>query len=358
MAGKALPSFADFVTATNEKVVTSPKDIISDAVLRTYTIKDMLRGKSDALIVQSGSQITDRTQLVAGTQFNFYDPNEVQTPAIEDVMTKLTAQWRFCKDAWAWTDQEIMLNEGDKYIQYKSLRDSKRMACTISLYNGMEAALWATPDVNTMETSGTGGRPYSIPAFITETGAAPAGFTVIQGVNPTTFPKWKNQVSNYAFAAIDTTLPTALEAIWRKCKFESPDTKDSYFKETKFNKFKVYTNLDGWQNYVRLTRNANDRAVGGGTFDLGAFVDSPVFGGIPVNWIEQLDSAGYSTGQPRFFFCNFEYLQPVFHSERFLHETDPINGGQSQPYSWVVYKDCWYNLFCRSRYRQGIVVPV
>jgi hypothetical protein len=40
-----------------------------------------------------------------------------------------------------------------------------------------------------------------------------------------------------------------------------------------------------------------------------------------------------------------------------MYETDPMNGGVGQPYTWVVYKDSWYNLFCRSRRRQGILVP-
>lgn len=359
MAGKNLFSFADFVTATNEHVVTPPKDIISDAVLHTYAVKDMLRGKGESEVVKSGTKLTDRIQLQTGTQFGFYDPNEVFSPSIEDVLTKIESPWRFAKDCWGFTDHETMLNEGDRLVQYKSLRDSKRQASTISLYNGIENALWATPDTNTMESqTNTGGRPYSIRAFVTEDGNAPSGFTTIQQVNPTTFPKWKNQVQNYAYASIDSTLPTALEALWRKCKFESPDNKDSYFKETKFNKFKVYTNLDGWQNYVRLTRNANDRAVSGGGPDLGFATENPVFGGIPVCWIEALDSVGYSTGQPRYFFLNYEFMYPVFHSERYMHETNPINGGVGQPYSWVVYKDCWYNLFCRSRYRQGIAVPV
>ena len=360
MAGKALASFADFVTATNERVLTDPKDIISDAVSRTYAIRDMLKGKGESDVVKSGATITERIQLSATTQFGFYDPNEQFTPSVEDVLTKTSLNWRFAKDAWAWTDHELKLNEGDRLTQFKNLRDSKRMACTISLYNGMEAALWATPDASTMESSGTGGRPYSIRAFLTEDGNAPAGFSTLMGVDPTAANKsrWKNQVANYAYGSIDSTLPAALEAIWRKCKFESPDSKDNYFRETKFNKFKIYTNMDGWQTYVRLTRNANDRAMSSKGPDLGAFVDAPMFGGIPLSWIEALDGVGYPIGQPRFFFVNFEYLYPIFHSERYMYETDPINGGHTQPYSWVVYKDCWYNLFCRSRYRQGMVVPV
>jgi hypothetical protein len=359
MAAKALPDFQDFVKATNERVVTAPKDILSDAVNRTYTLADMVKGRGFDEVVQNGSKITDRVQLKTSTQFGFYGPNDQFTPVIEDVMSKIECQWRFAKDAWSWTDHEVKLNEGDRLIQFKSLRDSKRQAATISLWNGMEQALWATPDTTLMESASVAvGRPYSIRAFITEDGLAPSGFTTVMQVDPAIEQRWRNQVSNYAAASLDSTLVTAFEGMWRKVRFEKPSGMEEYWKDTKFNKQRIYTSLDGWTNYVRLTRGGNDNSVRQGRPDLGAFVEDPTFGGIPVKWIEALDAVGYAIGQPRYFFVNFEFLFPVFHSERYMWETDPIHGGHTQPYSWVVYKDCWYNLFCRSRYRQGILVPV
>ncbi len=357
MAGKALASFADFVSATNEKVLTPPKDILSDAVARSYTLADVLKGRGVDEVVQAGSEITDRIQLASGTGFSFYDPNEQFTPQIEDTLTKIRCPWRFAKDYWAWTDHEVQLNAGDRLVQWKNLRDSKRQASRISLFNGLEAAIWATPNNTTMESlTVTGGRPYSIRAFITEDGLAPAGFTTVMQVNPTTSTRWRNQVSNYTAANMDGTLISAFEEIWRQTKFESPETKDAYFRETKFKKFKIYTNLDGWKAAVRLLRQTNDRNYPQN--DLGYATDDPMFGRIPIVRVDALDAVGYTTGQPRFFFVNYEYLFPIFHSERYMYETDPINGGHTQPYSWVVYTDCWYNWFCRSRYRQGIVVPV
>lgn len=359
MAGKALVSFADFLTATNERVIAAPKDIISDAVNNTYVLADMVKGKGADQVVQAGAFITDRLQLVAGSQFEFYQPNQQFQPVIEDTLSKIRADWRFAKDAWAWTDHELELNEGDRLVQFKSLRDSKRQASTVSLYNGMEAAMWATPDTTTMESS-TGTRPYSIRAFVTENGNAPSGFTTIMGIDPTAIGKsrWVNQVENYIAASMDSTLIPAFERMWADLKFERPDTKENYFRETKWNKFKIYTNTDGWANYVRLTRLSNDTAMKGNKPDLGYAVEDAMFGGIPVSRITALNGVGYSTGQPRFFWLNYEFLFPVFHSKRYMYETDPIFGGAAQPFSWVVYKDCWYNLFCRSRYRQGIVVPV
>lgn len=358
MAGKAIATFQDWVKATNERVLTPPKDIISDAVLHTYTIADALKGRGNDEVVQGGSSITDRIQLVAGSQFGFYDPNDQFTPAIEDTLSKIQCPWRFAKDLWAWTDHEVKLNQGDRLIQWKSLRDSKRQASTVSLYNGLENAIWATPNSATMESlTTTGGRPYSIPAFICENGIQPSGWsTTIMQLDPTANVRWRNQVVNVQAAQLDLQLVGGMEALWRNVKFESPETKENYFRETKFRKFKIYSNLDGWKTAVRLLRQTNDRNYPQN--DLGYAVDDPVFGRIPIKWAEPLENAGYAVGFPRFFFVNFEYLFPVYHSERYMYETDPINGGHMQPYSWVVYKDVWYNWFCRSRWRQGILVPV
>jgi hypothetical protein len=354
MAGAAMVSFKDWVTATNERVVTGPDKIISDAVNNTYSVADMLRGRGVDEVVQSGSSLTDRIQLTSGTQFQFYGANDQFDVVIEDTLSKIKCNWRFAKDSWAWTDHEIELNEGDRFTQFKKLKSSKRQACFVSLYNGIENALWATPDSTAMESDTViGGRPFSIRAFITEDGLAPAGFTTVMGLDPAVNPRWRNQVSSYVTGALDSTLIAAMEDMWLKLDFQSPDTKEQYFQETKWKKFKIYTSREGRVKYTQLTRQSNDDAMP----DLGWAVQDPTFGNIPVRWVQPLDAVGYTTGQPRFFFCNFVYLYPIFHSKRYMWETDPIQGGSRQPFSWVVYKDTWYNLFCGSRWRQGIVVP-
>lgn len=357
MAGKNLGTFQDFVKSTQEDKFTDPRELINDAVFRTYTLTNMMKGRGEAEVIRGGASITDRIQLATGSSFEFYLPNAQFTPTDEDTLTKLQAAWCFCKDSWAWTDQEIILNNGDKALMWVDLTFSKRQACEISTINGMEQALWATPNQNQMESLNNASRPYSIPAFIAENGIQPANWTTtILQADPTQLTYWRNQAANYASAAIDTTLVPAMESIFRQCRFESPESKEEYFRSTKYEKQKIYTNNDGWGTYVRLTRNSNDRNFPAN--DLGWATENPTFSGIPVKWVEALDAFGYAIGQPRFFFINTEYLFPVWHESRYMIELDPIPGGPTQPFSWVAYKDTWYNIFCRSRYRQGIVVPV
>ena len=356
MAGKALASFADFVLSTNENKFTSPTDIINDFVNRTYTMSDAMRGRDNDEIVKDGSTITDRWQGLAGTQFEPYDPNTVFAPYIEDILSKLQAPWRFVKDCFVWTDHEVELNEGDRRIQYAKLAKSKRQGCEISQLNGIESLIWATPNSATMESLTTqGGRPYSIPSFIAENGIQPAGWTTtILQLDPTVSTRWQNQVSNYIAASIDTSLQSAFEEMHLHTTFDDTANPE-YLRPTRKKKVKWYTNLDGWKTFVRLIRNSNDRNYP--TNDAGYAVEKPMFDGSEIKWIEALENFGYAIGQPRYFRVDYEFLFPVWNSKRYMKELDPMVSPY-QPFTHVVYKDTWYNWFCRSRYRQGILVPV
>ena len=60
-----------------------------------------------------------------------------------------------------------------------------------------------------------------------------------------------------------------------------------------------------------------------------------------------------SAGTPSFCWINLEFLFPVFHAEKYMAEDGPIRGSVNQPFSWAVLQHRIYNLFCRSRRRQG-----
>lgn len=362
MAGKALVNFNDFVLATNERVLTPPDDIINEASKNTYLFGEMLNQYKSDTTIQGGKKITDRVQFSAGTQFGFYQPNEFFSPMLEDFLKNIEVNWRFAKNLWGWTDHEIELNVGDasgdaRYIAFKRLKDSKRQACTVATYNGMEEALWATPDKSQMETA-TGKRPYSIRAFITEDGLGPWSGELMTK-DPSLEPKWRNQVSTYTASLIDTQLIAKFEEMFMKLQFKSPKKGEKAFRENDMRRFLIATNTEGYLKYVQLTREANDNPIAGGTkyTDLGWAITSRQFGGIDVERISELDNVGYAAGQPRFFFINLAMLGPIMHSRRYLYEEDPMRGGVGQPWTWVVYTDIWFNLFCRSRRRQGIVVP-
>lgn len=348
--GTPIQLFNDWLLDTNEHQLTGPKDILNEVVNQTWLLGDMLKGKSDAQVVRGGSKITERIQLDLSDQFAFYQPNETFAPQITDTQSKIEVNWRFAHNMWAYTEHELVLNEGDRLAQYKSLRDSKRQDCKIRTFTEMEEALWTTPSTSTMETD-TGTTPYSIPAFITEDGLAPSGFTTVETVNPSTKSRWRNQVSTYVTASYESQVIPAFDEMWMKVDYQSPPTMKQYIEDTKYSKFKILTDRNGKKKIVDVMRGMNDTLVN--KLDAGASLNV-AYHGVPIKYITQMDNLGYASTQPRYFWLNTEYLFPIYHSSRYFSEIEPLRH-PNQPYTWVVHEDTWYNLFCKSRQRQGIV---
>lgn len=360
----SLQSFDAFVKSTGPKILTGPDQILNDATKNTYTIGRMLRGSDAAKIIGSGNAIEDRVQLEDAGTFEFYNPNEDLDVQNVDTIEKIKADWRFATDHYSYTEQEVKLNSGDAQTYYKNLLKSKRQGCKTSIYNGMEAALWTAPSNSDMEAS-SGKKPYSIPALVTRDGLAPTGFTTIHQLNPTNLTGWRNQTERYNPAAVadpDDGLLKAMRRMWHKVKFTAPTGgMKEYFESDRLQKMVIATNLDGIGVLERLTQDANDRLVPAA--DIGWVAGKVVFNGIPVDYINELDTAtinsgsAIATGEPWFYFLNLMYLHPIFHRDEYMAEKEPMPAGPRQPFTRVVWTSIYYQLLMRSRRRQGLVSP-
>lgn len=356
----SLASFNAFVQSTGEKIATDPDAIINDAVKNTYMLARMLKGRDAAQSVQSGSSISDRIMLTDSGTAEFYHPNDDLEVQNVDNLVTIEIDWRFIADHYSYTEQEVTLNSGDPQTYYKNLLKSKRQACTTSTFNKMEDALWAAPSNSDMEAS-SGKVPYSIPSMITTDGLAPSGFTTLETLNPTTNSGWRNQTETYDPSNIsDETdgLVRAMDRMWHKVRFVSPRTQQEYFESDLLQKMVIATNLDGITTVQSLTRNANDRLVPAN--NLGWVAGNVAYAGLPIEYISTLDTALINsgavipTGEPWFFYINLMYLYPIFHSEKYMQENPPKDHPR-QPFSYVVWKTTYYNLFMASRRRQGLI---
>ena len=94
--------------------------------------------------------------------------------------------------------------------------------------------------------------------------------------------------------------------------------------------------------------------------NIGWVADNIAYSGIPIKYISTLDTAlvdngsALETGKPFFYFINLNYLYPIFHTEKYMTEKEPLQHPR-QPFSYVVWKTTYYNLFMRSRKRQGLI---
>lgn len=367
----ALASYSDFLLATKVAKITSLQEILNEAVKNTYLLAEMLRGRGEEEIMQAGQSIKDSIQLNAAGTFEFYSPNAEFSPTDDDVLTDIGVGWRFAKTHYGFSDETIALNRGTSEDVFVDLKAKYEQSQRTDMMNGMEDSLWAVPVTGTME-SGTGDAPpaYSIPAFVNEaTNGVWPGWTTVETVNPSTESRWRPQQVSYDatnIASEENGILAAFDDMFLRVKFESPEEGSQYFENDRLRKMKIITSRDGHKKYKRLLRGGNDQFVS----PQDPAYNSPTYAGIPLKYIAALDTAAleitsqttasgsaYPVGRPRYFWLNFQYLFPVYHTQGYMEQVGPIPGGITQPFSHAVYHRTWYNMFCRSRQRQGIVFP-
>jgi len=231
----------------------------------------------------------------------------------------------------------------------------------------------------------------------------------ILGINPATDPRWSNQISFYnKSAAINTGATTnvtytghnanpsiarsvyslfgAFDDMYLKVQFKAPLTQRQYFEETQFNRQMILCSKEGINLYKRTLRQSNDMLVSAQD----SAYNTPTFSGIPVEYCANMDTAaiypaivagGSRTDDlsgrqaqtvvanstefalntidkgARFWFVNGQYITPIYHSTRYMKKHDVMRH-PNQPFTWVQPVDCWWNVFCNSRQRHGIVAPI
>ena len=160
--------------ATGPVYLTGPDVLINEAVKRNYLFGDLIREKNQA--IQGGKEIKDVLILDDSSTFQYYQPNETFSYSNPQVLSDITANWRFAMDHMTFTDAEIELNVGGGLSReatktvYKDLKRAKEQRMVTSMVNGYEDALFRPTQGSNFEDmeSATGKTPYSIPAFITE----------------------------------------------------------------------------------------------------------------------------------------------------------------------------------------------
>ena len=404
MSGAALSTFNDFMTATDSAILTSADSIVNEAVKQNYLLRRFLKGRGPQEILQGGKTIKDQIMFDEDSTFEYYQPNATFTWENPQVLSEWEINWRFCVDHMSWTDHEIELNAGGglgrgaRHAVYKRLRRVKEQRLWTSLLNGIEDSLFAVPSSTEMELN-TGTKPYSLPAFINERAntlfeeASGTAWTTVQGINPTSTgkSKWKNKVTLYD--AGDHTLVAsgifaAFDDMFLSVKFQAPPTRQEYFESDSLYRQFIACSKLGLTTYTQLMRDKNDRLLAPSMQDP-AYL-KPTYGGIELEYVAALDSAALYEGHtgdallaesvdegtsaptdsigdggqsgdtkyqgPRYYWINSNYLKPVFHNKRYMHR-HPVMTHPNQPFTHVQPIDCWMNMVCSSRMRQGIVAP-
>ncbi|QDP49032.1 MAG: hypothetical protein Unbinned465contig1000_23 [Prokaryotic dsDNA virus sp.] len=244
-------------------------------------------------------------------------------------------------------------------------------------------------------------------------GGRPLGYTGnVMGVDPTTELRWTNEVVFYnksaavnagaqskaagfsghynasALADGSTTifdLFGAFDEMFLRLQYVPPSTQAQYFEDNNLNRQIILCSREGINQYKRLLRASNNTLISAQDPQY----NSPTYSGIELMYCSELDTAkiydadvgasvadtnaGQKGATPdgadaetaddtinkgaRYYFVNFNYLHGFFHANRYMVKHEVMRH-PNQPFTYVQPTDTWYNLFCGSRQRQGIVAPV
>lgn len=369
----ALEQFADFLNRTRNQIVGRVDDIQNDAQQVNYSLLNRVLSGDVKQLFQGGTKVEAHIQLLDPRTGGTYDPDDELEVVHTDIMRKIEAPWRFDFDYFRVTEHELDLNNGpDLAIKIKDLARIKRQGAVTSMVGRWYRYLWQRPNRTLMEAAtGSKMQPYSIPCFITTNTNGGVPYTGPDGVAWTAVQtladqeNWRNQQETFnAGDPASTTdgLVRAFDRIWMSLDFRAPMIEKQYFEEETLQKFGIYTNRDGRELWLRLTRANNDRLVGN---DLGGQMNSVTFAGIPVTYDSGLDTAvglagsnsnTLAAGRPHYYFLDLNYIKPFFHTKHYMKERAPVSPTK-QPHLMITYFDTWLNFLCTSRRRQGVVFP-
>ena len=286
-----------------------------------------------------------------------------------------------------WVDKEIEqnvpegLSPGARHALYKRLFTSKEQDFWTSVFNSLDAALLANPggNVTSMEDA-SGTEPIPLYAWINEeTDRVASGWTTVGGIDATTNPNWQNELRQYDFAQPDDEdgdndgLLDAFEAMYLQLQFKPPNIvpgTERFFQRSGQDPRKMFigTSNTGLQFYKRRLLERNDRTFGAQD----PAYPGPTYAGIPVEQISSLGTMAVYAGDSstfvsetaatvtttgyRYYFVDGNFLVPIIHVRKFFQK-QPSFVLQDQPDTTVQLVGLWWNLFCRSRKRLGIVSP-
>ena len=367
-----IAAFGDFMTATRQLPMSSPDKIVNQMTRHnTYLTKLMMAGLGADDFFQGGTEIVEQLQLKYTSNSRNYLPTDTQAPTGTDSLTQGKWPWRFKLVDSVWYDHEIILNnESDTRTVFKRLAKAKRQKMYTDFFDAINDDLWAAPDATNMEGGNSSGtKPYSLRCYFTigtgvpnttavssnGDGATGAGtWSTVAQINPTNYPNWDNQRVTYDSTDILGTLEDALDDMYIRLNWESPDSRTG-MQDTKLDKLTILTNREGYKNLVKLARLSRSATDDKGASNLGWANGIVTYHGRAVKYISALDSTDITpAGKPRYYFANFNHIKLVFHKNRYL-APKTFSGTVSQPFANVEYRDTWWNLICTNRREQGLV---
>jgi hypothetical protein len=394
-------SFRDYRMAQSA-VTVSGVNMIKSAVQKSrYGWVYAARAKGGMLHKYSGGDVLqEKVSLDAATTFASYVPDDVAATAAQQHMAMPTTYIVYGRDYIRWTKQEAVHNgqSGDfsdeaRSMKYFNFNKSLDVRQQVSTANGMEADWAAVPNPTTMDFLGCT-KPNSLFHLVNEFPNslyvnAGSAFTTKHGINPGTYPSFRNHIFGYnstaaSPAANAKNIINALDTANERMPYSPPTgmgfdrSPDNWFSEGWGSKVGL-TSHTGVEIVKDLLRQRNQTWTM--TNEMG--MARPVYNGVELVGLPSLQTAavypstadatvalGYSTNTtavtegastayglgPRIYLLDTNAYGMYVNSEGNFNRGDVIQY-ENQPGSFAQFVDVWYQYFNPMPWLCGVVAP-
>lgn len=297
---------ADLV-ATTLRELNKPSFVDISSDLQRHTVNNFIR--QNRVELQSGTGVQWSVMVNHnGSARNVGLGGQDEINRI-DTMTLATADWRNSVASYSFIGQEIAMNREPARIV--NIVKQGRHACMVSLAELMEGNLWGPPVAFTDAVT-----PWGIKTWIVKNasegfnGGAPSGYTVI-GLNPTTYPRFKNYTFPYTNVTPDDFI-AKLDKAATFCDF-MPAVEDfpNLVKGVDWGFFTNYAVIGALQQQLRA-QNENLGA------DIDKYSGGVRFRRMPVTWVPKLEAD--TTGP--FYGINYNTFKTIILDGWWLNQTD------------------------------------
>lgn len=318
----------------------------------------LLRRNRTTLESGKGIKRTLMTKMSDLAQFidRYTDEDEV---AFENVLAQLSTEWCTIQVPWMMEDRELLMNRGKAVVT--NIVKPRRHSAMLGLADLLEDKVW------TVRLPGSDKFPNGFPYYIVKNategfnGGLPSGHTDVAGINLTTTPNYKNYSNTYVNISGGDGIRKFSRG-HRRMRWISPFGVSNQIAATNRNRFRIYTNNDGADNFEDYADGTNQNLgvnvsvndiPGGGTSRRGARVDASsgeiVFKGHPIIALDILDT---DTSNP-FYFTDWNTIQVVVLAGDYLREDGPYP--DAKKHFWkVLWMSLTFQIICVDRRRQAV----
>jgi hypothetical protein len=339
--------YTDLVTATLRNLErTTWADIVVDNQ-RHIALPRILKKKAVEFGSGYGHQFNVR--LFSNNAARNVKLNEVDNPTTADTQKTGNIPWRHSETHWSLEERIISMNRSPARLV--NLLQTSRVDAMTDMAELCETNFWSKPGSSSDSLD-----PFGVPYWVTTTGYSttggfdggrPVGFTDVGGLDPNTYPRWKNWTYKY----VNVSKPDLIRG-WREAATKTdfrPPVDGPY--SNMGSMWGYYTNYSVLSTLEEILESQNDNLGN----DVASKDSLTTFRRIGVEWVPWFDNnSGTTDTTDPVYGLNWSVFKPCFLTGEYMKETK-VKPHPYQHRTLVQYTDLTHNFFCVDRRKNFVL---